>query len=71
MSYVDDVVRMLLDTRFSGGCKFTELLCQDEILNLNLKPEELEEAISHSDQVKILEYTWNPCNRVKMFVFTP
>lgn len=63
----------------SGGIKFTELISiivaknEEEHLGLDIDndfPTVLENTIRASSKLKILDYTWQPMSRAKMFVYT-
>jgi hypothetical protein len=68
----------------SGGCKFIDLTTDIQIKIIQGKIEDfpssklsvdfvddVEKVVRNHPQLKVLEYTWHVCNRVKMFVYTP
>lgn len=55
----------------SGGLKFPELIAKLPKKFAGTDPDVLEEEIRDMPELKILDYTWVPMMRAKMFVYTP
>lgn len=82
MTTNDQIKKLILEIieDNSGGLKFTELLPNliTKLINSNqsnfiehLTPEFVEELITQTPELKILEYTFKSLNRQKMFIYTP
>ena len=81
ISELEDIIRNLLDTKFSGGCKVTELLAhvmeiyhkQHGELPVNKLFEEIEKIAKKSKVIGMINYHWRMSplmHREKTFVFT-